>query len=142
MRSLEIHDKTRHPWRSMRVNQPPFGAASGMGSVTRFPSRTKAAPLVSFERKELTAILGTYGTGVARGLWRDYAIDHLCDAAVFSIFRRSCETPLFRVEKRPKLARRQGAYAVIAATGLIMKRGSDLNHVLRALDKRLLKLVD
>ncbi len=113
-----------------------------MGSVTRFPIRSKPSTLVSFERKELTAILGTYGAGVARGLWRDYAIDHLRDAAIFSIFRRSCETPLFRVEKRPQLARRQGAYAVIAATGLTMKRGPDLTRVLKVLDKRLMALVD
>jgi len=126
----------------MKEKQQSLGAARGMSSVTAFPSRNKTTPLVSFERKELNAILSTYGIGVARGLWRDYAIDHLRDAAVFSIFRRSCETPLYRVEKRPKLARQQGAYSVIAGTGLVMKRGSDLARVLKILDKRLMALVD
>jgi hypothetical protein len=76
---------------------------------------------------------------VAAGEWRDYAIDFLDDAAVFSIFRRTSEMPLFRVEKRPKLRSRQGMYAVIAATGHILKRGHDLQQVLRVFDKALMK---
>lgn len=78
---------------------------------------------------------------VAAGEWRDYAIDTLKDRAVFSIFRRTSEVPLYRIEKNPKLARRQGAYAVISQTGMILKRGSDLARVLRVLDKSL-SLVD
>ncbi|OYR10548.1 hypothetical protein CEV33_2010 [Brucella grignonensis] len=78
---------------------------------------------------------------VATGAWRDYAIDHLADRAVFSIFRRASEVPLFRVEKNPKLAQKQGAYSVIAASGLILKRGHELERVLRVFDKSL-KLVD
>ncbi len=78
---------------------------------------------------------------VASGTWRDYAIDHLADRAVFSIFRRASEIPLFRIEKNPKLAQKQGAYSVIAASGLIMKRGHELERVLRVFDKSL-KLVE
>jgi len=126
----------------MKIRQHSSGALPHIGSVAHFPSQRKDASLVSFELLELRAILSIYGTGVARGEWRDYAIDHLREAAVFSIFRRSCETPLFRVEKRPKLARRQGIYCVIAATGLIMKRGSDLSRVLKVLDRRLMALVE
>ena len=74
---------------------------------------------------------------VAAGEWRDYAIDFLKDRAVFSVFRRSSEVPIYRIEKNPKLARRQGAYSVISATGLIVKRGHELDRVLRALDKSL-----
>jgi hypothetical protein len=92
---------------------------------------------IAFDRRELTQILNVYGRKVASGEWRDYAIDTLREKAVFSVFRRACETPLYRIEKAPKLARRQGAYAVIAATGLILKRGSDLGRVLRALDRGL-----
>gem|GEM_PF-126756 len=103
---------------------------------TRVPSST-----VSFDRHELGKILNIYGRMVATGSWRDYAIDHLADRAVFSIFRRASEVPLFRVEKNPKLAQRQGAYSVIAASGLIMKRGHELERVLRVFDKSL-KLVD
>ena len=98
-------------------------------------------PIVSFDRHELGQILRVYGRMVAAGEWRDYAIDTLKDRAVFSIFRRSSEMPLFRVEKNPKLARRQGAYSVHAAGGLILKRGQDLEQVLRVFDKSL-KLVD
>jgi len=92
---------------------------------------------ISFDRAELSQILSVYGRMVASGEWRDYAIDILKEKAVFSIFRRSSEMPLYRIEKIPKLARRQGAYSVVAATGLILKRGHDLGRVLRALDKGL-----
>ena len=92
---------------------------------------------IAFDRRELAQILNVYGRKVASGEWRDYAIDTLKEKAVFSVFRRASETPLYRIEKAPKLERRQGAYSVIAATGLILKRGSDLGRVLRALDRGL-----
>jgi Protein of unknown function (DUF2794) len=92
---------------------------------------------IAFDRRELTQILNVYGRKVASGEWRDYAIDTMKEKAVFSVFRRSSECPLYRIEKAPKLARRQGAYSVIAATGMILKRGHDLARVLRALDKGL-----
>ncbi len=97
-----------------------------------------AAP-VAFDRGELSRILTIYGRMVAAGEWRDYAIDFQGEAAVFSIFRRTSEMPLFRVEKRPKLRARQGMYAVIAATGHVLKRGHDLAQVLRVFDKKLIK---
>jgi hypothetical protein len=90
---------------------------------------------VTFNRRELDRILGLYGRKVAAGEWRDYAIDFLKDRAVFSVFRRASEVPLYRIEKNPRLARRQGAYSVIAAGGLILRRGHELDRVLHALDK-------
>lgn len=92
---------------------------------------------IAFDRSELSQILSVYGRKVASGEWRDYAIDVLKEKAVFSVFRRSSEMPLYRIEKTPKLARRQGAYSVVAATGLILKRGHDLRRVLMVLDKGL-----
>jgi len=103
-------------------------------------SRKHIGP-VAFNRIELNAILRVYGQMVAAGEWRDYAIDHLDDRAVFSIFRRTAEIPLYRVEKNPKLANRQGAYSVIAASGLILKRGKELRNVLKVFDKKLFKIV-
>ncbi|HEY1632118.1 MAG TPA: DUF2794 domain-containing protein [Rhizomicrobium sp.] len=97
------------------------------------------AAQVRFDRRELNQILTVYGRMVAAGEWRDYAIDFLDDVAMFSIFRRTSEMPLFRVEKRPKLRARQGQYAVIAATGHILKRGHELTAVLRVFDKKLIK---
>jgi hypothetical protein len=79
---------------------------------------------------------------VAAGEWRDYAIDWLKDVAIFSVYRRTSEVPLFRIEKRPKLRNRQGAYSVITATGVILKRGHELSNVLRVFDKKLLRLVE
>src|SRR5436305_2391491 len=90
---------------------------------------------VTFSRRELDRILSLYGRMVAAGEWRDYAIDFLKDRAVFSVFRRSSEVPIYRIEKNPKLARRQGAYSVVSATGLIVRRGHELERVLRVLDK-------
>jgi len=103
------------------------------------PGASPLAPLnrVTFERRELDHILGLYGRKVADGEWRDYAIDFLKDRAVFSVFRRTSEVPIYRIEKQPRLARRQGAYSVISATGLILKRGHELDRVLRVLDKSL-----
>jgi hypothetical protein len=92
---------------------------------------------VTFSRRELDRILGLYGRMVAAGEWRDYAIDFLKDRAVFSVFRRASEVPIYRIEKDPRLARKQGAYSVISATGLIVKRGHELDNVLRAVDKSL-----
>jgi hypothetical protein len=108
------------------------------GGGNRRPSEAASPRVeVSFDRQELTQILNVYGRKVASGEWRDYAIDTLKEKAVFSVFRRASEVPLYRIEKAPKLARRQGAYSVIAATGLILRRGHDLGRVLRALDKGL-----
>ena len=96
-------------------------------------------PGTRFDRAELNRILTVYGKMVAAGEWRDYALDFLEEVAVFSIFRRASEMPLFKVEKRPKLKSKQGEYAVIAAGGLVMKRGHDLAQVLRIFDRKLLK---
>ena len=92
---------------------------------------------VTFSRRELDSILGLYGRMVAAGEWRDYAIDFLKDRAVFSVFRRSSEVPLYRIEKDPRLARKQGMYSVISATGLILRRGHELERVLLVIDRKL-----
>ncbi len=92
---------------------------------------------VTFDRRELDRILDLYGRMVAAGEWRDYAIDFLKEKAVFSVFRRSLDVPLYRIEKTPKLARKQGAYSVVSQTGLILKRGHELPRVLVVLEKPL-----
>jgi hypothetical protein len=96
---------------------------------------------IRFDRVELKRILNTYGRMVMAGEWRDYAIDFRDDVAVFSVFRRSSEVPLYTIEKRPKLKDRQGQYSVVAQGGQVLKRGHDLPAVLRVLDRKLLKAV-
>jgi hypothetical protein len=91
---------------------------------------------VTFNRLELNRILNLYGRMVAAGEWRDYSIDFLRDRAVFSVFRRASEVPLYRVEKDPRLARKQGMYSVISATGLILRRGQELERVLLVIDRK------
>ncbi len=100
-------------------------------------SKSAATPRqISFDRRELTQIFSVYGRKVADGEWRDYAIDARKEKAVFSIFRRASECPLYRIEKQPRLSRKQGAYAVVAASGQILKRGHDLVQVLKSIDRR------
>ena len=102
------------------------GGASVFALAARNSHHTATtSPPISFDRRELNQILRVYGRKVADGEWRDYAIDHLKEQAVFSIFRRTSEVPLYQIVKQPKLARRQGAYSLVAATGLILKRGHD-----------------
>ena len=106
-------------------------AAARPAAAVALPNR------VTFNRLELHRILNLYGRMVADGEWRDYAIDFLRDRAVFSIFRRASEVPIYRIEKDPRLARKQGIYSVISASGLILRRGHELDRVLRAIDKSL-----
>ncbi|MBP7240853.1 DUF2794 domain-containing protein [Amaricoccus sp.] len=106
--------------------------------IAPFPSPSDR---VAFHRRELAVILDLYGRFVAAGLWRDYGIAMLRDVAVFSVFRHAAEHPLYRIEKRPRLAGRQGEYAVIAMDGRILRRGSDLRQVLRVLERKLIRAI-
>lgn len=113
-----------------------FRGAGGLpGSQTTNITRPSAPSVVSFDRSELGTILQLYGRKVAAGEWRDYALDFTPQRAVFSIFRRTSEAPLYRVEKNPALARKQGAYSVVAASGIILRRGNDLARVIGVLEK-------
>ena len=96
---------------------------------------------VAFDRAELGVILSLYGRMVAAGEWRDYGLSFLREVAVFSIFRRAAENPLYRIEKRPKLRSAQGMYAVVGMDGQILRRGHDLATVLRVLERKLIRPV-
>ena len=111
-------------------------------SPTPFPLSARMSGDICFDRRELGLILGLYGRMVAAGEWRDYAISHLRDVAVFSVFRRTAEHPLYRIEKRPKLRMKQGLYAVIAMDGQVIRRGHDLGLVLKVLERKLIRTVD
>lgn len=113
-----------------------------MTPITPLPRATVAPTQTAFDRRELNAILSLYGRMVASGEWRDYGISHLRDVAVFSVFRRTAEHPLYRIEKRPALRLRQGMYSVITMEGQILKRGHDLSTVLRVLERKLIKAVE
>jgi len=110
------------------------------------PPTDKVQPMppaqVAFHRTELSLILSLYGRFVAAGEWRDYGISCLRDVAIFSVFRRTAETPLYRIEKRPKLRDRQGMYAVVGMDGQILRRGHDLKTVLRVLERKLIRAVE
>jgi hypothetical protein len=115
------------------------GQQAAGAEITAFPApKRPEPPSVCFDRHELRQIHNLFGRMVATGEWRDYAIDFLRDKAVFSIFRRSSEMPLYRIVKDPALARRQGAYSILTPTGMILKRGHELPRVLQAIDKPVL----
>ena len=96
--------------------------------VLRFPVNQPKP--IAFDRHELSLILNLYGRYVASGDWKDYAMDFGRERAVFSVFHRTAEQPLYRIVKDPALARKQGQYSVIAQGGLILKRGHELAQVL------------
>lgn len=100
------------------------------------------ASQVSFDRRELGVILSLYGRMVAAGEWRDYGISCLSQSAVFAVFRRTAETPLYRIEKHPALRNRQGQFMVLAMDGQILKRGHDLAQVLKVIERKYLRVVD
>ncbi len=123
------------------------GSASNLVTFSRPDSRGELRPdaqrtraVTAFDRQELSTILAVYGRKVAAGEWRDYAIDLGAETASFSVFRRTSECPLYRIEKTPKNARKQGSYSVVAASGLILKRGRELARVLGVLEPA--RLVD
>ena len=110
------------------ASQSGAGLGGGLG--------LSAHAVTAFTRSELSAILAVYGRLMAEGECRDYAMDFGRETAVFSIFRRTSEVPLYRIEKCPKLARKQGAYAIVTPTGLILKRGHELVRVLEVLSNK------
>ena len=126
------------------LDLPPFWRKPDGMSFQSLPSspNSHAIPQVAFHRTELGPILSLYGRMVAAGDWRDYGISCLREVAVFSIFRRTAENPLYRIEKRPKLRSRQGQYAVIGIDGQVLKRGHDLKTVLRVLERKLIRAVE
>jgi len=109
--------------------------------IAPFPAPWDRRPIATFERKELTRILDLYGRMVAAGHWRDYALRIDPDVAIFAAFRRHSERPDVRIEKRPQLRSKQGAFALIGEHGVVLKRGHELANVLAPLERRLMRLV-
>lgn len=106
------------------------------------PDSAHRPGIVFFERRELDRLLRLYGRMVAAGEWRDYAIGGHAEVAVFSVFRRAAEQPLYRIEKRPALARRQGAWSVVGQGGLILRRAHELEQVLKLFEARKFRVVE
>ena len=111
-------------------------------NLVTMPFSTRIPDQVSFHRTELAPILSVYGRMVAAGEWRDYGISSLREVAIFSVFRRTAEHPMYRIEKRPKLAGKQGQYSVVGMDGRILLRGNYLKNVLLVLEKKLIRAVD
>ena len=113
-----------------------------MSVIAPFPAPWDRRPIATFDRRELKRILDLYGRMVAAGHWRDYALRIDPDVAVFAAFRRHSERPEVRIEKRPALRLKQGAFALIGEHGAVLKRGQELNNILAPLERRLMRLID
>jgi hypothetical protein len=114
-------------------------------NIPRIPTQhqqNRPVEQVAFHRTELSVILSLYGRMVAAGEWRDYGISCLREVAIFAVFRRTAEMPLYRIEKRPKLRMKQGMYSVMSIDGQILKRGQELKPVLRVLERKLIRAVE
>ena len=112
-----------------------------MTVVTPFPHPRDRQAIATFDRFELQRILDLYGRMVAAGHWRDYGLSFEPDVATFAAFRRATERPEVRVEKRPQLRLKQGAFVLVSEHGAVLKRGNDLYGVLAPLERRLMRLV-
>ena len=112
-----------------------------MSVIAPFPNPRDRRPIASFDRQEITRILDLYGRMVAAGHWRDYALRIDPDVAVFAAYRRHSERPEIRIEKRPALQMKQGAFALVSEHGAVLKRGHDLGGVLAPLERRLMRVV-
>ena len=113
-----------------------------MSVVAPFPGRWDRRPIASFDRREIARILDLYGRMVAAGHWRDYALRIDPDVAIFAAYRRHSERPEVRIEKRPELRLKQGAFALVGEHGAVLKRGQELGGVLAPLERRLLRIVE
>ena len=112
-----------------------------MSVVAPFPGPRDRRPIATFDRRELQRILDLYGRMVAAGHWCDYALRIDPDVAIFAAFRRHSERPEIRIEKRPALRLKQGAFALIGEHGAVLKRGQELNGILAPIERRLMRLV-
>ena len=112
-----------------------------MSVIAPFPDPRDRRPIVTFDRTELMKILDLYGRMVAAGHWRDYALRIDPDVAMFAAFRRHSERPDVRIEKRPALRLKQGAFSLVGEHGAVLKRGDDLSGVMAPLERRLMRLV-
>ncbi len=112
-----------------------------MSVVMPFAHPRDRQAIASFDRLELQRILDLYARMVAAGHWRDYGLSFHPDVAIFAAFRRASERPEVRVEKRPRLHLKQGAFALVSEHGAVLKRGHDLHGVLAPLERRLMRLV-
>src|SRR6201984_929598 len=137
--SCQGDDRRRSMSLTSEDADPSASYAAARGAVATPVGRPTASPLpnrVTFNRFELNRILNLYGRMVADGEWRDYAIDFLKDRAVFSVYRRASEVPIYRIEKDPRLVRKQGMYSVVLANRLVSRPRTELERVRLAIDRK------
>lgn len=144
LRGVSIKDRTPREFANPAPTRFETGR-TGLGSILMSLDASQDSSLrgpVFFHRLELDAILRLYGRMVAAGEWRDYSLGGHDDSAAFAVFRRTGDAPLYVIEKRPELQRRQGQWAILGQGGLVLKRGHELTQVLRFFDRRRFSVVD
>ncbi|GAB2179430.1 DUF2794 domain-containing protein [Dongia sp. agr-C8] len=91
---------------------------------------------VFFDREDLNHLLGVYSRQVARGVWRDYAIDHRSNMAIFSVFKRSQEQAIFTVTKVLLRGDKEPNYVLLSRNRQI-KSSRDLKQICDVLQRQL-----
>jgi hypothetical protein len=106
-----------------------------MSKLLRISEYRRPAECVVFDRAELSKILAVYSDRVARGEWRDYAIDHRPNMAAFAVFRSCYEWPLFVIAKfSGAQAARQGNYVVSSGPRKLIQ-GRSIDEVLAVFER-------
>lgn len=105
-----------------------------MTSIVRLADHRHRKGRVFFNRSELSQLLSLYSTRVARGEWRDYAIDHSAGVAIFSIFRHANERPIYAIAK--SWSGGETDYSVFDQHRRV-ERSRSLNAVLETFDRKL-----
>lgn len=107
-----------------------------MPTVSRLSDYRRRHKPTFFSRPELNQLLALYSRQVARGEWRDYAIDHHEGAACFSVFRHTHESALFTIVKMPPGSDRCGEYVVWSGRQRLVT-GNGLSDVISCLVRTL-----
>ena len=90
--------------------------------------------ITSFNKVELNMILSIYGKNVSNGIWRDYAIDHNENTAVFSIYRSTFEKAFLQIVKSKKSLKKQKKYLLLNASNKKLKDSNELIGIIDFLD--------
>ena len=94
-----------------------------------------------FSKEELNLILSVYGKGISSGKWKDYAIDHTKDNAVFSIYRNTFEKAFLSIKKNSSKIKRQKKYILYDANQSKIKDADVLADIINQLKNKKIRVV-
>ena len=108
------------------------------------PNNYNLAPdsqITTFNKNELNLILSIYGRNVAQGIWKDYAIDHAKDFAIFSIYRNTFEKVFLSIKKNSSKFKKQRKFALYDANQKKIKDSDILTDIINQLRNKKIRVV-